>query len=124
MCASLDGIIKGQNGIVEIKCPYNPTNYIKFLISDDVKKEYFKQYQFQLWVTGADFTDFVQYDPRMTTTPFKSVRFEKGEKTHKEFDELIPQFISDMDGMLQAIGISYGQQWARLAVKQESAVVA
>ncbi|MGZ3797891.1 MAG: lambda-exonuclease family protein [Pseudobdellovibrionaceae bacterium] len=117
--ASLDGFIKGQNKILEIKCPYNSTNYVKFLIEDKIKQEYQYQYQFQMRVTGAEIADFVQYDPRMAVKPFKVLTVERDEETQKKFDELIPAFIHDMDTMLEMIGIKYGDQWKRLAIKQE-----
>ena len=37
---SPDGLIKGTEGGVEIKCPYNTTNHIKFLLMDTIKSEY------------------------------------------------------------------------------------
>lgn len=116
--ASLDGFIKGLNKIIEIKCPYNPTNYIKFVVEDKIKAEYMWQYQFQMRVTGADVADFAQFDPRMNVTPFKAITVERDPEYQKKFDEMIPQFISDMDTMLEMVGISFGQQWSRLAVQE------
>lgn len=115
--ASLDGFVKGKNKIVEIKCPYNPTNYIKFLVDDKIKSEYMWQYQFQMRVTGADIADFVQFDPRMSVNPLKSLTVERDIEHQKKFDELIPQFILDMDQMLKTVGIKYGDQWKRLLIK-------
>lgn len=117
--ASLDGFIKGSNKIIEIKCPYNPTNYIKFVVEDKIKDEYMWQYQFQMRVTGADVADFAQFDPRMNVTPFKAITVERDPEYQKKFDEMIPQFISDMDTMLEMVGISFGDQWRRLAAQKE-----
>lgn len=116
--ASLDGFIKGSNKIIEIKCPYNPTNYIKFVVEDKIKAEYMWQYQFQMRVTGADVADFAQFDPRMNVTPFKAITVERDPEYQKKFDEMIPQFISDMDTMLEMVGISFGDQWRRLAAQE------
>lgn len=115
--ASLDGFIQGQNKILELKCPYNPTNYIKFLMQDKIKAEYMWQYQYQMRVTGAEVADFVQYDPRMTVKPFKALTVEIDPEYQTKFDELIPAFISDMDKALNDLGVSFGDQWRRLAVK-------
>ncbi len=115
--ASLDGFIQGQNKILELKCPYNPTNYIKFLTQDSIKAEYMYQYQYQMRVTGAEVADFVQYDPRMTVKPFKALTVEIDPEYQAKFDELIPAFISDMDKALNDLGISFGDHWKRLAVK-------
>lgn len=116
--ASLDGFIKGSNKIIEIKCPYNPTNYIKFVVEDKIKAEYMWQYQFQMRVTGAEVADFAQFDPRMNVTPFKAITVERDSEYQKKFDEMIPQFISDMDTMLEMVGISFGDQWRRLAAQE------
>lgn len=120
--ASLDGIISDKEKIVEIKSPYNPTNYIKFLVEDKIKAEYMWQYQFQMRVTGAEVADFVQYDPRMTVSPFKTITVLRDEEYQKKFDELIPAFIADMDQMLEKIGIPFGAHWSRLAVKESAGV--
>lgn len=115
--ASIDGFVAGQNKLVEIKAPYNPTNYIKFLMQDKIKAEYMWQYQYQMRVTGAEVADFVQYDPRMTVKPFKALTVEIDPEYQTKFDELIPAFISDMDKALKDLGISFGDHWRRLAVK-------
>lgn len=120
--ASLDGLILKENKLVEIKCPYNPTNYIKFLVEDKIKAEYMWQYQFQMRVTGAEIADFVQYDPRMAVSPFKALTVERDEEYQKKFDDLIPAFIMDMDQMLATVGIEYGAQWKRLAIKESAGV--
>ena len=115
--SSLDGFVKGQRRTVEIKCPYNPTNYIKFFIDDKIKSEYVWQYQHQLRVTGLDSVDFTQYDPRMITSPIKSITIERDQEMQQKFDELIPVFISDMDKALAKLGVSFGDQWVRIAQK-------
>lgn len=119
---SVDGFIRGQNKVAEVKCPYNTTNYIKFLLNDDVKKEWALQCQHQMRCTGADVVDIIQYDPRMTVSPLHVLTFERDQKTQEMFDELIPAFIQDMDTMLEMIGIRYGAQWERLAVSERKAI--
>lgn len=114
--ASLDGVIESQNKVVEIKCPYNPTNYIKFLVDDKIKPEYMYQYQFQLRVSGAESADFVQFDPRMKVNPLKVLTVHRDQEIQDKFNELIPAFISDMDKMLEKVGINFGEQWKRLRV--------
>jgi YqaJ viral recombinase family. len=64
---SPDGIVSESRG-VEIKCPYNATNFIQFLVDDKIKPEYVWQYQFSLWVMNAESWDFVQYHPSMKKT--------------------------------------------------------
>lgn len=117
--ASIDGFITGTNKLVEIKCPYNTANFIKFALQDKIKAEYQWQYQYQMRVTGAEVADFVQFDPRVISKPLKIITVEIDQEYQKAFDELIPLFISDMDGMLKTLGINFGDQWKRIANKNQ-----
>lgn len=110
---SPDGIVSESKG-VEIKCPYNATHFIKFLVDDKIKPEYVWQYQYSLWVMDATHWDFVQYHPSMKKNPMKVLTVEKDEKKFKIFDELIPTFIEDLDKMLEKAGFRFGEQWERI----------
>lgn len=59
---SPDGLV-GLNGLIEIKCPMSKTHVAT--LNGEIKAEYKQQMQFQMWVTGRDWCDFVSYDPRM-----------------------------------------------------------
>lgn len=113
MGCSPDGIVNETKG-VEIKCPFNAVHFVKFLVEDKIKTEYVWQYQYSLWVMDATHWDFVQYHPSMKKNPMKILTVEKDEKTFKIFDELIPQFIEDLDKMLLKAGFRFGEQWERL----------
>lgn len=108
---SPDGIVS-EKRIVEIKCPFNAANYIKFVTESKIKSEYKWQYQFGFRVTGADEYDFVQYHPHMKTKPQHVLSVERDDEMQKTFDDAIPQFIEDMDKMLAKIGIKFGEQWS------------
>ena len=66
---SPDGFIEGENGIIEVKCPYISANHIAALIEHNIPKksyaQYYTQIQFNLMCTEADYCDFISYDPRM-----------------------------------------------------------
>lgn len=111
--SSPDGLIDSTKG-AEIKCPWDTTNYIKFFVSDDIKPDWQWQNQFNMWITGASEWDFVQYDPRMKKSPLKILTVERDEKAQKKLDECVPEFIHDMDKMLDQIGIKFGDQWMRI----------
>jgi hypothetical protein len=111
--SSPDGLIDSKKG-AEIKCPWDSTNYIKFFVSDRIKPEWDWQNQFNMWITGATEWDFVQYDPRMKKSPIKILTVERDEKKQTTFDEAVPEFIHDMDKMLEKIGIKFGEQWMRI----------
>ena len=68
-----DALILESNGIIEVKCPYNPIGHLDCL--REAKKEieecpkgymsdYWWQIQGYLWITKREWCDFVSYDPR------------------------------------------------------------
>lgn len=72
---SPDGLV-GEEGIIEIKCPYSCTTYARYLTMstvDDVRKmvpEYYAQMQGNMLATGRVWCDFVAYDPRVQHADF------------------------------------------------------
>lgn len=69
---SPDGICADGEGLIEIKCPFNPSKHIEFMMMkspDDllaINKQYYWQCQANLLFTGRRYIDFVSYDPRMS----------------------------------------------------------
>ena len=59
-----DGFV-GDDGLIEIKCPWNPANHIRTMIDRDVPDEYKAQIQGYLWLSGREWCDFVSFDPRL-----------------------------------------------------------
>ena len=62
--ASPDGVISGVSGLIEIKCP-NTQTHLGYRLDNKPPAAYINQMQCQMWVTGADWCDFVSYDPRV-----------------------------------------------------------
>lgn len=62
---SVDGFFEedGRTGVLEIKAPKS-TNHIKYLQGQVVPDQYRPQCLHNIWVTGAEFADFVSFDPR------------------------------------------------------------
>lgn len=60
---SLDGHIDDFVGIVELKCPKSAT-HLRYLQAGVVPPEYLPQVRHNLWISGADWCDFVSFDPR------------------------------------------------------------
>ncbi len=108
---SPDALVTETKGL-EIKCPYNSENYIKFLVDGHIKPEYVWQSQFTLWVLDAEEWDFMQFDPRMRKSPSHIVTVKRDAEKQAKFDDLIPAFIEDMDKMLAKIGVNFGSQWS------------
>lgn len=72
---SPDGLV-GDDGGIEIKCPYNSSVHARYLLfetPDDLKKEkpeYYAQIQGNMLVTGRKWFDFISYDPRVQNPDF------------------------------------------------------
>lgn len=79
---SPDRKIKGKNEIVEIKCPYNSANQVKYLMLTDqydLKNdfpEYYWQCMSNILFTKADVCHFVTFDHRMKEDKHKIVHIE------------------------------------------------
>nr|DAU75380.1 MAG TPA: Exonuclease [Caudoviricetes sp.] len=88
---SPDGLV-GEDGIIEIKCPYNTTEHTRHLLLETaaelhgIKPEYYTQIQGNLLVTGRKWCDFISYDPRCQNRYFmlKILRVNRDEEFLKK----------------------------------------
>lgn len=67
---SPDGIIYGDDEItivggVEVKCPYSGTGHIDAILSGEMPEDHWDQVQGNIAVTGAQWWDFISFDPRL-----------------------------------------------------------
>ena len=60
---SLDGSVGDFQGIVEVKCPKSST-HLGYLRHGGVPENYLPQITHNLWITGAQWCDFVSFDDR------------------------------------------------------------
>lgn len=107
---SPDGTVNDKSG-VEIKCPYNAANYVKFLCEDKIKSDYLWQVQFSMYVMDCDEYHFCQFHPSMKRKPIKILMIDRDEEKQKTLADAVPQFISDMDKMLDKTGVKFNEQW-------------
>jgi predicted phage-related endonuclease len=61
---SLDGDVDNFRGIVEIKCPFKTARHIE-TVRGSIPSEYVPQLRHNLWVSGAEWCDYISYDPRL-----------------------------------------------------------
>lgn len=61
---SLDGHVDDFKGIVEIKCPKSATHLKYWRGKGDAPAEYLPQITHNLWITGAEWCDFLSFDDR------------------------------------------------------------
>jgi len=93
---SPDGQIDDGKGIIEVKCPYNSTNHIWTLINNNIPlknySKYYTQIQLNILCTGAEYCDFISYDPRIKDDKLKIkvIRYERD-------DDYISKIINRLD---------------------------
>ncbi|MEX3933327.1 lambda exonuclease family protein [Paraburkholderia phymatum] len=96
---SVDGFIEdgGRFGIWEAKCPKTKTHF-KYLVEQRVPPTYMKQVLHNMLVTGAEFVDFVSFDPEMPEKLQLFVfRYERDEEAIKEYEIELRQFLIEVD---------------------------
>jgi len=90
--ASVDGLV-GDDGCLEIKCPFNSKIHLLNLQSSVVPSDYIWQVQGGPWVTQRKWCDFVSYDPRMPEDYRLSIiRVNRDEKLIAQLEERIVLF--------------------------------
>ena len=97
--SSPDGLV-GDDGIVEIKCPYTRINHINNVINlkDDVdlyklSKQYYYQVHHQMFCSGRKWVDFMSFDPRLLDSKnfLHVIRIERNEELMDQMAETIYQ---------------------------------
>jgi predicted phage-related endonuclease len=96
---SVDGFIEdgGRLGIWEAKCPKTKTHF-KYLTEQRVPPTYMNQVLHNTVVTGAEFVDFVSFDPDMPEKLQLFVfRWERDEALIAEYEAALRQFLFEVD---------------------------
>ncbi len=101
--ASPDGLV-GDDGLVEIKCPFT-TTHMRYVFDDEVPKEYYKQIQCQLWVTGRSWCDFISYDPRITAKHKQLFvkRCMRDEAVISKMESEVKKFLEEVNGIVDKL---------------------
>lgn len=107
MCgASLDGHVGDFEGVVEAKCPI-PATHWEYLRTGVVPDGYLKQALHQLFVTGAQWCDFLSYNPDFPhPLQAKLVRIPRTVDVLKAYELALRNFLHEIDHELATI-----QQW-------------
>jgi len=103
---SLDGECS-DDGTLEIKCPFNSANHLKYMTDTDyIEKEHKAQMQGGLWVTGRKHCDFVSFDPRFPEgLKLYIKRFERDEEYIEKLDKRANQFTEKVLAMMAILGV-------------------
>lgn len=93
---SLDSFIHDQTGIVEIKCPESAT-HLEYLRSKQIPADYRWQCLHSLWVTGADFCDFISFDDRFPEDlQYLCVRLNRNETEIRNYESAAMRFLAEV----------------------------
>lgn len=98
---SVDGFIEDgkRKGLAEFKCPL-PATHLKYLDGNCLPPEYEPQVLHNMWITDAEFTDFVSFDPRFPEKlQLFHIRVERDEKAIKVYEAECMLFLSECAGM-------------------------
>ncbi len=103
--ASPDGLV--GDGLLEIKCP-NSSTHFEYLLADKVPDKYKPQMAWQMACTGAQWCDFVSYDPRVPEgLQYFETRFYRYEEECIELIETLEseviKFLGEADAMYEKL---------------------
>ena len=93
---SLDSFIHGRRGLVEIKCPESATHY-EYIKTRQIPSDYRWQCIHNLWVTGAEFADFISFDDRFPDElQYLCVRLDRKESEIAAYDAEVSKFLAEV----------------------------
>lgn len=101
---SLDGHVGDPlTGIIEIKCPKS-TTHLSYIQAGGVPEDYLPQATHNLWVSGAEWCDFVSFDDRLPE-PLQLfiARIERSHIDVAAYEDKALAFLKDVDGDLKDV---------------------
>lgn len=113
--ASPDGFV-GDDGGLEIKCPFNSANHIATVVSDEMPKEHMAQVQGNMLVNGRKWWDFVSYDPRIDGKGRLFItRIERDDEYIEKLQIKLTAFVIEMRRILKE---SFGIEWNGVTIEE------
>jgi predicted phage-related endonuclease len=101
--SSPDALV-GDDGVLEIKCPYTTKVHLRTFYTKTVPKEYYWQVVAHLSVTGRDWCDFVSFDPRCPPECDTAIiRVERDEVEIEDLEDSVRRFVEQMEIRLKKI---------------------
>lgn len=96
--ASPDGFV-GEDGSLEIKCPFKPQIHIGYLMEpESLRAEYYAQVQGQLFVTGRKWTDLISY---FSTLPTAKIRIYPDPTYQAALAESLKVFLAELQASIE-----------------------
>jgi putative phage-type endonuclease len=99
--ASPDGVI-GQ-GVLEIKCPNTKTHF-EYLLAQKVPEKYKPQMSWEMACTGAEWCDFVSFDPRAPEgLQYFQIRYERDNDYIAFLEDEVSKFLIEVDAKFEQL---------------------
>jgi hypothetical protein len=103
--ASTDGFVGDFEGLVSIKCPFQATHW-DTVNGGTIKLAYMRQIIHEQWLTGAQWTDFVSFNPTFgPKTRLKIIRVPRNEDAITQHDAAVLAFLAEVDAALKAMRV-------------------
>lgn len=100
---SPDGYV-GEDGLIEIKCPYNTAIHLEYIEADEPPKKYYTQMQAQMACTDRKWCDFVSFDPRLPDgLEILIVRVERDDDFIANMEEEVKKFLSEVQQKVELL---------------------
>lgn len=102
---SLDGHVDNMKRVVSLKCPKSST-HIEYLKRRRLPPTYVSQATHEMWITGAEFYDFVSFDDRMPPgLEYFCVTIERGELKAElaAYEPEVIRFLAEVDAEVEAL---------------------
>lgn len=103
MGCSPDGVLDGYRGLLELKVPRSAT-HLGYIRAGAIPPEHRPQLLHALLVTGADYIDFMSFDPRFPPdmrTFYR--RLERDEREIEEYRKKAAAFLDEVEQELRAL---------------------
>ena len=101
--ASPDGLLRGENAVLEIKCPTHVT-HAKSLMAKGMDSRYINQIQWQMACTESTHGYFVSYHPDFPPElRLKYVRVERDDKIIAELEKAVRDFDIEIEDLITKI---------------------
>jgi len=100
---SLDGYVGDFEGVVEVKAP-NTATHLRYLMTRRVPTAYRSQITHQLWITGAQWCDFVSFDDRLSSRmQLLVVRVRRQDVDVAAYDRAARQFLGEVQHQVDTL---------------------
>lgn len=100
---SLDGYVGDFEGLIEAKCPI-PATHLEFLETDRIPDNYLKQITHALWITGAEWAEYLSFNPDFPEgLQVKVRRVLAKDLALDAYEGLVKQFLAEVDAKEAAV---------------------